>query len=69
LILADGTIYPHKGEFSFADREVDVRTGTIRVATLFPNPRNILRPGQFGKIRAEISIEKNALLIPQRAVT
>ena len=69
LILADGTIYPHKGEFSFADREVDVRTGTIRVATLFPNPGNLLRPGQFGKIRAEISIEKNALLIPQRAVT
>jgi len=69
LILADGTVYPQKGEFSFADREVDVRTGTIRVATLFPNPGNLLRPGQFGKIRAEMSIEKNALLIPQRAVT
>ena len=69
LILAEGTVYPHKGEFSFADREVDVRTGTIRVATLFPNPGNLLRPGQFGKVRAEMSIEKNALLIPQRAVT
>jgi len=69
LILADGTVYPHKGEFSFADREVDVRTGTIKVATLFPNPSNLLRPGQFGKIRAEMSIQKNALLIPQRAVT
>ena len=69
LILSDGSVYPHKGEFSFADREVDVRTGTIRVATLFPNPGNLLRPGQFGKIRAEMSIEKNALLIPQRAVT
>jgi membrane fusion protein (multidrug efflux system) len=69
LILSDGTVYPHKGEFSFADREVDVRTGTIKVATLFPNPGNLLRPGQFGKVRAEMSIEKNALLIPQRAVT
>ena len=69
LILADGTVYPHKGELSFADREVDVRTGTIRIATLFPNPGNLLRPGQFGKIRAEMSIEKGALLIPQRAVT
>jgi membrane fusion protein (multidrug efflux system) len=69
LILADGSVYPHKGEFSFADREVDVRTGTIRVATLFPNSGNLLRPGQFGKVRAEMSIEKNALLIPQRAVT
>jgi len=69
LILADGAIYQHKGEFSFADREVDVRTGTIKVATIFPNPGNLLRPGQFGKIRAQMSIEKNALLIPQRAVT
>jgi membrane fusion protein (multidrug efflux system) len=69
LILADGSVYPHKGAFSFADREVDVRTGTIRVATLFPNPGNLLRPGQFGKIRAEMSIEKGAILIPQRAVT
>jgi membrane fusion protein (multidrug efflux system) len=69
LILADGTVYPHKGELSFADREVDVRTGTIKIATLFPNPGNLLRPGQFGKIKAEMSIEKGALLIPQRAVT
>jgi membrane fusion protein (multidrug efflux system) len=69
LILADGTVYSHKGEFSFADREVNVRTGTIRVASLFQNPGNLLRPGQFGKIRAQMSIKKNALLIPQRAVT
>jgi membrane fusion protein (multidrug efflux system) len=69
LILADGTVYPHKGEFSFADREVDVRTGTIKIATLFTNPGNLLRPGQFAKIRAETSVRKNALLIPQRAVT
>jgi len=69
LKLADGTVYPHKGVFSFADREVDVRTGTIKVAILFPNPGNLLRPGQFGKVRAEMSMVKNALLIPQRAVT
>jgi membrane fusion protein (multidrug efflux system) len=69
LILADGTVYPHKGEFSFADREVDVRTGTIKIATLFPNPGNLLRPGQFTKVRAQTSIMKKALLIPQRAVT
>ena len=69
LILADGTVYPHKGEFSFADREVDVRTGTIKIATLFPNPGNLLRPGQFAKVRAETSVSRNALLIPQRAIT
>ena len=69
LILADGNTYPKKGEFAFADRQVDVRTGTLRVATLFPNPQNILRPGQFGRVRAEMGIKKNALVIPQRAVT
>jgi membrane fusion protein (multidrug efflux system) len=69
LILADGSTYPKKGEFAFADRQVDVRTGTLRVATLFPNAQNILRPGQFGRVRAEMGIKKNALVIPQRAVT
>jgi len=46
-----------------------VRTGTIRVGTLFPNPQNILRPGQFSRVRAEMGIKKGALVIPQRAVT
>jgi len=69
LILADGSVYPRKGEFAFADRQVDVRTGTIRVATIFPNPNNMLRPGQFARIRAEIEVKKGALVIPQRAVT
>jgi membrane fusion protein (multidrug efflux system) len=69
MILADGSVYPQKGEFSFADREVDIRTGTIKIATIFSNPGNLLRPGQFGKIRAATSIRKDALLIPQRAVT
>ncbi len=69
LILADGMVYPHNGEFAFADRQVDVRTGTIKVASLFPNPGNILRPGQFAKVRAVTDIKKGAMLIPQRAVT
>jgi len=69
LILSDGTVYPHKGEVAFADREVDVRTGTIRVATIFPNPERLLRPGMFSRVRAEVGIKKAALLIPQVAVS
>ncbi len=68
LILAGGTVYPRKGEFAFADRQVDVRTGTIRIATLFPNPGNLLRPGQFAKIRVMTETRKGALLVTQRAV-
>jgi len=68
LILADGSVFPHKGEFAFADRQVDERTGTIRVAATFPNPDNILRPGQFARVRALLGTKKNAMLIPQRAV-
>jgi len=68
LFLADGSVYPQKGEFAFADRQVDVRTGTIRVAALFSNSGNILRPGQFVRVRARIQIRKGALLVPQRAV-
>ena len=68
LILADGSIFPHKGEFYFADRQVDPMTGTITIATLFPNPGNLLRPGQFAKVRAMIGVERNALLVPQRAI-
>jgi membrane fusion protein (multidrug efflux system) len=69
LILSDGSTYPYKGEVAFADRQVDVRTGTIRVATMFPNPQNLLRPGMFSRIRAEMGIKKAALVIPQQAVT
>src|SRR4030042_3897324 len=68
LILSDGSTYPHKGEVAFADRQVDVRTGTIRVASIFPNPKNLLRPGMFSRVRAEMGIKKAALVIPQRAV-
>jgi membrane fusion protein (multidrug efflux system) len=69
LILADGSVFPQKGEVAFADRQVDVRTGTIRVASLFQNPNNVLRPGQFARIRAQMGVKRNALLVPQRAVT
>jgi RND family efflux transporter MFP subunit len=69
LILADGTTYPHKGKFFVADREVDAKTGTIKLAGIFPNPGNTLRPGQYARLRAATRKNESALLIPQRAVT
>src|SRR5579862_7896586 len=69
LILADGSTYAHEGKFYFADRQVNPGTGAIRIAGLFPNPGNILRPGGYGKVRAVIRTQGDALLIPQRAVT
>jgi membrane fusion protein (multidrug efflux system) len=69
LILADGTTYPQKGSFYYADRQVDQKTGAIRIAGLFPNPGNILRPGQFARVRAITAMKNSALLVPQRAVT
>jgi membrane fusion protein, multidrug efflux system len=69
LILADGSVYPHKGKFAFLDRQVDPKTGTILVAVSFPNPELTLRPGQYGMARAEIQRIPNALLIPQQAVS
>jgi membrane fusion protein (multidrug efflux system) len=68
LILADGTVYPKGGTFYFADRQVDVRTGAIRVAGLFANPGNTLRPGQYGRVRFSTHEYEGALLVPQRAV-
>jgi membrane fusion protein (multidrug efflux system) len=68
LRLSDGTIYPHKGRFYALDRQVDVRTGSILVKVEFPNPGNVLRPGGFGNISTVVRVQKNALLIPQRAV-
>jgi membrane fusion protein (multidrug efflux system) len=68
LTLADGTIYSHQGEFYFADRQVNQNTGAIQLAALFANPGNVLRPGQYGKVRAVIRVQQNALLIPQAAV-
>ena len=69
LILADGSVYPHKGKFAFINRQVDPKTGTIQVAVSFPNPELTLRPGQYGIARAEIQTIPNALLIPQQAVS
>lgn len=69
LILADGSTYPDKGRFYFADREVDPKTGAIRMAGVFPNAGNLLRPGQYGRVRAVTSVKEEALLVPQRAVT
>jgi membrane fusion protein (multidrug efflux system) len=69
LILANGSVHPQPGRFAFADRQVDVQTGTIKVAVLFANPGNILRPGQFARVRAQSTIKRGALLVPQRAVT
>jgi membrane fusion protein, multidrug efflux system len=69
LILADGSTYSHEGEFYFADRQVNQNTGAIQLAALFPNPGNVLRPGQYGKVRAVVRTRQNALLIPQAAVT
>jgi membrane fusion protein (multidrug efflux system) len=69
LVLSDGTTFPQQGVFLLADRQVDVNTGTIRVVGSFPNPNNLLRPGQFGRVVAEMGTQKSALLVPQRAVT
>ena len=69
LILADGSTYPQKGKFSFADRQVNQSTGAIQLTGLFPNPGNRLRPGQYGRVRAAVGTSAGALLIPQRAVT
>jgi membrane fusion protein (multidrug efflux system) len=68
LIRADGKVHPYKGRFLAADREVDPKTGTIRISAIFPNPGNILRPGQYARVRVKIEERHGALLIPQRAV-
>jgi membrane fusion protein, multidrug efflux system len=69
LVLGGEKVYPHKGQFHLVDRQVDAKTGTIRVAALFPNPNNLLRPGQFAKVRAVTQTREKAILVPQRAVT
>src|SRR5262249_26891540 len=69
LILADGTTYPYKGKFYVADRQVNPQTGSLRLAGIFPNPGNTLRPGQYGRVRTVTTLRPAALLVPQRAVT
>jgi membrane fusion protein (multidrug efflux system) len=68
LVLSDGSTFPQKGHLLLSGREVDVKTGTITTVGLFPNPGNILRPGEYAKVRAVVQLKKNALLVPQRAV-
>jgi RND family efflux transporter MFP subunit len=68
LVLSDGSVYPRKGWVVLADRQVDLKTGTIRMAGAFENPGGILRPGMFGRIRAVTGVDKGALLVPQRSV-
>jgi membrane fusion protein (multidrug efflux system) len=69
LILGDGTVFPHRGHALLVNREVDSRTGTIQVRAEFPNPGNVLRPGQYARIRAITEVRKGALLVPQQAVS
>jgi RND family efflux transporter MFP subunit len=68
LILSDGTTYD-KGAFLAADREVDPKTGTIRLAVTFPNPMGLLRPGQYGRVRAVTGTLRHSLVLPQRAIS
>ena len=68
LILADGTVYPRRGRAVALDRQVDVTSGTVLARGVFPNPGNVLRPGQYAKVRAVVEVKKAALLVPQRAV-
>jgi RND family efflux transporter MFP subunit len=69
LILADGTVYPHPGKYAFAGRQVNQSTGAIEATGLFPNPGNILRPGQYGKVRVAVETLRGALLVPLQAVS
>jgi membrane fusion protein (multidrug efflux system) len=68
LLFPDGSTYPHKGELFAIENQVDIRTGSLRIVAEFPNPGNILRPGQFARIRVQSEIRKDALVVPQRAV-
>jgi membrane fusion protein (multidrug efflux system) len=68
LTLANSEVYPVKGHIEFVDRQMNPQTGAIRIAAVFPNPNNVLRPGQFGRVRGETQLHHNALLLPQVAV-
>jgi membrane fusion protein (multidrug efflux system) len=68
LLLADGSVYPQKGQMVIADRAVDLKTGTLTILSEFPNPEGLLRPGQFGRVRAAAEVAENVVLVPQKAV-
>jgi RND family efflux transporter MFP subunit len=69
LTLANGEVYPYKGHIEFVDRQLNAQTGAIRIAAAFPNPGNVLRPGQFARVRAETEVRHDAVLVPQVAVS
>src|SRR5580693_7130700 len=69
LVLADGTVFPHQGKYAFAGRQVNQSTGAIEATGLFPNPGNILRPGQYGKVRVAVETLRGAVLVPLQAVS
>ncbi len=69
LILADGAAHPHRGKFVFIDRAVDTQTGTLRVRAEFPNPDKVLRPGMFARIKVDLGVRPDSILVPERAVT
>ena len=68
LILSDGSIYKHKGKADFVNREVDPQTGALLIQASFPNPDELLRPGQFAKVKGEVEVVKEGILIPQRCL-
>ena len=68
LVFSDGSVYPEKGKFFYADRQVNPDTGTLQIFALFPNANFVLRPGQYGRVRAQTQTRTNALIVPQRAV-
>lgn len=69
LVLADGSVYEHKGRFDFADRAINPQTGTLTVRAVFPNPSDLLRPGMTGRVRMVYDVVENAIVVPQKAVT
>ncbi len=69
LLLSDGSVYPGMGKVFFADRQVNPSTGTLQIVGTFPNPTSLLRPGQYGRVRAQTQLKRGAILVPQRAVT
>jgi membrane fusion protein (multidrug efflux system) len=69
LTLVDGSVYPYKGRIVFIDRQMNQQTGAIRIAAIFPNPGNVLRPGQFGRVSADTEVKHGVIVVPQDAVT
>jgi membrane fusion protein, multidrug efflux system len=69
LILANGSVHPHKGQIVFIDRAVDIKTGTLRIRGQFPNPDQLLRPGMFGRMKLDLGVRPDSILVPERAVT